>query len=306
MGTGQERYLKYWKASLKGLLGWSEEQVVDWAKQFAQDLHDMEYDFYRQDPISYIIPFLVPEEMRKTLSQRDLAIVHSRIWIAVRGDHPWTMIGEPPQDQSPPVEWWRRLREATLAGEARGEVLTDASLDHYDWAAAKKRLKRVLKDWKSSPPGDVDELARKQKEYYLNYWKVCLNKLLGWSEEQILEWARQFDEEMNDYLSMFYHDDPVDYTVPLFVPPQAPWRLSGGRFPKLKHKIHEAITRAANLEWKELPRCDEEQYRLFEAIWLAEQKGEILAPINFAYYDWAAAKERVHAVLREYGLEEGQ
>jgi hypothetical protein len=305
MAPKRDEYLKFWRVSLKQLLGWSEEQISEWTEQFEQDLRDLEYEFVRQDPLAYIIPAVIPAEIQEKMSPGKLAKLHEEIRSAITGNPTIAMLRDLPDDQLPPLNWWTRLQDTISLGEQKGEILGNSNLDHFDWDAARKRVQDVLEK-AALHPGDPPRWKLgergKQQNSYLKYWKACLKKLLGWSEAQILEWAKQFEREMGDGSMFFYHEDPVYYIVPLFVPPEAHYCLSPKDLRNLERKIELVIQRdPMRVKFEEL--SGEEPGFVLEGIRLAQQRGEVLAPVNFDYYDWDAAKERIRTVLKEYGLQ---
>jgi hypothetical protein len=54
---------------------------------------------------------------------------------------------------------------------------------------------------------------------YFSYWKNGLKTILGWSDQQIEEWAEQFKGDLNAEDSLFFHFNPGDYLVPVLVSP---------------------------------------------------------------------------------------
>jgi len=175
-------------------------------------------------------------------------------------------------------------------------------LDYYDWDAARKRVKTVLQGEVVSLDGN----PTKEQEYYIKHWKVVLSKLLGWSDDKVLEWAKQFEAEVGDVNSLFYHQGPIYYLVPLFVPRRAYDSLSPRDLRKLQEELEFAIMRnPKTIKFEDLSngeRPSEDPFRFVKIIRSAQQKGELLAPVNFDYYDWEAAKERIRTVLRHNGL----
>jgi hypothetical protein len=310
MSLKREDFMKFWRVSLRGLLGWSDDQVSDWAKQFEQDLKDLEYEFVRQDPISYIIPMIIPAEMQKRMSPGKLGQLYLDIYMAITGDPTMAMSKDLPDDELPPANWCRELRDKISLGKQRGEILGSDNLDYFNWDAARKRVQHVLDEagldpndpprWRLGDPG-------KEQGHYIKYWKAILKKLLEWSDIQVLEWVKQFENDMGDVYGEFYREEPAYYVVGLFVPPEAYHCLSPKDLRKLQWKIQFAITRNPKTVEFEPPRGGweaEGSMEIFEAVRLAQERGELLHPANFHYYDWDAAKERIRAVLKEYGLQE--
>ncbi len=109
------------------------------------------------------------------------------------------------------------------------------------------------------------------KDYYLRTWKLVLGELLGWSPEQVREWARaHHEDDLNGNGSFFYHEDAVDHIVWLLVPDQLRERLVGLPRVELKQKLIAAIAHYGS------------------------------QPLWDAPYDWQAAKARIEATISEY------
>src|SRR5262249_32013359 len=160
-----------------------------WIKQFDQDLRDLEFDFVRHDPIAYIIPCVIPPEIQEGLLSIESAILYNKVRSAITGDPTISMMENLPGDKLPPATWWKELKQRIQLGEQKGEVLGKTNLDHFDWEAARKRVRHVLERFTLHRD---EQGASHAGEYYMNYWKVGLKKLLGWSDKQILEWAKQY------------------------------------------------------------------------------------------------------------------
>ncbi|HEU5400232.1 MAG TPA: hypothetical protein VFU86_02680 [Terriglobales bacterium] len=115
----------------------------------------------------------------------------------------------------------------------------------------------------------VQEQVLDNRDFYLRYWTLVFDELLGWSEAQTRKWARKWDDDLNGRKgSMFYHEDPYYYALPVVIheslpPAQAEARRSMALFTDVLRAI---------------------QSHGSEPIWLSP-------------YDWDAARERVNAVL---------
>lgn len=60
---------------------------------------------------------------------------------------------------------------------------------------------------------------RSMKDHpYYKTWELCLTNLLGWSEEQVYSWAKQWEPQMNRTEDMFYHEEPTWYISYLLLP----------------------------------------------------------------------------------------
>ncbi len=53
------------------------------------------------------------------------------------------------------------------------------------------------------------------RDYYLRYWHLLFENLLGWPEAKTTEWAATWDDELNGRKgSFFYHEDVYYYALP--------------------------------------------------------------------------------------------
>lgn len=146
------------------------------------------------------------------------------------------------------------------------------------------------------------------KQIYLSVWKKALTVLLGWSEDQIERWSECYRRDLDDPDSMFYHEPPLYYVVPLLIPRRLAWRLSHRDEMRLFERLMSALEGG---DWTGLPpelaRLKEEM-PLFEWLPLFEvYRQELLRTnvwlneLNVDAYDWSAAKRRVEKILEEYG-----
>jgi hypothetical protein len=108
------------------------------------------------------------------------------------------------------------------------------------------------------------------RDHYLRYWSILFGELLGWTESDTHDWAKRWDNEMNDrVLSFFYHEDVYYYAAPQIL-------VSSG----LATLVHDTLL----------------QRRIEDAI----QKGHS-SPIWGSPCDWDLVRERVNAVLQPFG-----
>jgi hypothetical protein len=57
------------------------------------------------------------------------------------------------------------------------------------------------------------------KAHYTEEWQLVLSTLLGWSESKVLQWAKQYEDNLNgQHGLMFYHETSFYYIAPLLVP----------------------------------------------------------------------------------------
>lgn len=97
-------YLQIWREMLSALLGWSDEQVMQWVRETKklQYMADPEDIFFHETPQYWIIPVLVPDELRRRLSAADVRNVEVRILGAFNDSHHY---------EFPPGTDWLPFRE---------------------------------------------------------------------------------------------------------------------------------------------------------------------------------------------------
>ena len=108
------------------------------------------------------------------------------------------------------------------------------------------------------------------KAYYAS-WVRILEEFLGWTETRVLKWAVQFETLLNNQNSLLYREHSPLYLTPLLVPASVKAKLNPYDLMVFRERLAGAI-HADDLS------CE-----------FADE------------YDWKAAKERVDAVLAEYG-----
>jgi|ERR1041385_952471 hypothetical protein len=116
-----------------------------------------------------------------------------------------------------------------------------------------------------------NELTSQVGRHYLEAWRKIVPTFLGWSDEKVLSWAEKWKDDMNDPGAGFYNRTPIEYVVPLFIPETLKARLSISEAYNLRHRIQGAVDSGDSF---------------------------IARKPNF---DCEAARERVEAILREYG-----
>jgi hypothetical protein len=108
------------------------------------------------------------------------------------------------------------------------------------------------------------------KNRYLKIWKIVLGKLLGWSEEQVLEWAeKKHKDDLEGKSCWFDHECPCYYISTLFIPHEKLKMINPGDLYKLNTRLYQAIHR----------------------------KGQM--PCCTSPYDWNAARMRINKILSE-------
>jgi hypothetical protein len=110
------RYLRAWSNILSVFLGWTKERIDRWASTWEEGLNSSASEikgwFYHETAEYYVVPFLIPDTLRRRLTPIEL-------------NH----LGE-------------RLQRAITLGNSRIEFADD-----YDWYAAKGRVEAVLGEY---------------------------------------------------------------------------------------------------------------------------------------------------------------
>ena len=78
-------YIWYWKRALGALLGWSEQQVEEWAQQFAADMTGPDVMFYTMGPAEYILDFLIPAPAAGGPTGERLLTLEGKVLDAIQG-----------------------------------------------------------------------------------------------------------------------------------------------------------------------------------------------------------------------------
>jgi hypothetical protein len=112
------------------------------------------------------------------------------------------------------------------------------------------------------------------RDFYLRYWVLLFAELLGWTKEETLEWAHQWDDDLNgrNGFSWFYHEDAYYYVLPVVV---------SKSISTDSRDTHHRITLCEEI-------CNAIRSHASEPIWLSP-------------YDWDAARARVNAILSKVG-----
>jgi hypothetical protein len=60
----------------------------------------------------------------------------------------------------------------------------------------------------------VQEPINASRDYYIRYWAILFEELLGWTEAQSRDWALRWDDELNGRTDgLFYHEDIYYYVL---------------------------------------------------------------------------------------------
>ena len=115
-------------------------------------------------------------------------------------------------------------------------------------------------------------LTNDTAQMYLDYWLIAFAKLLGWSEDRTIDWARALEADLNDENSLLYRELPS----------------------------HEASLQLLPAEFRSGQRTQPDPLRLAsrleDAFCMRDYSATALAS-----YDWEAAAARIDSVLAEYG-----
>lgn len=118
---------------------------------------------------------------------------------------------------------------------------------------------------------------REEYEQYIKWWSTALAELLLWSDTEVAEWIR--DRRSRDarlfFLSSVLHETPAYYIVDELIP--------------------DSLS-------EEIAARDAESYAQFAGrVELAIEDHRNLAFYADAETDWASCRDRVNAVLGEFG-----
>ena len=72
---------------------------------------------------------------------------------------------------------------------------------------------------------------------YRAVWKQMFSDILGWSEPEVLAWAKKYDDYLKDPEDIFYHADPPYWAVSAFVPAKLNQRLSADQRRRLMNEL---------------------------------------------------------------------
>ncbi len=116
------------------------------------------------------------------------------------------------------------------------------------------------------------DLDNYNKQYYLSVWKEMLKEFLGWSEVDVIHWAKETwtEEVLDNPDDIFYHQTPQYWITYLLIPASLKTRLSS-------------------------EECIEFEQRLLLAF---KDKHHYNFPEDT---DWRPYKARIEQILSEYG-----
>jgi hypothetical protein len=119
------------------------------------------------------------------------------------------------------------------------------------------------------------QFEQKKRETFAA-WAKILGELLGWSVSQADAWTMRYDEFITDYYATFRHETLVYYLIPALIPESLRTRLEPHDMTILESRIQHAIEHMGG-------------FPAAKAI------------VRDNTYDWAAARDRLQAILAEYG-----
>jgi hypothetical protein len=118
----------------------------------------------------------------------------------------------------------------------------------------------------------VQDPIEDNKQFYLRTWTLVLGELLGWSENQVRQWAREHHEDGLDGKDLFfYHEEAEKYILGLIVPLSLREQIGFRNYQLVIQRVREAIVRYGS------------------------------SPLWLSPYDWGAARARINWLLGEYG-----
>jgi hypothetical protein len=109
----QKYYLRVWKASLAGLLGWSEHEIGDWIQTNCSSWAEGYAVYVHEPPEFWVIPALIPNSLRERIGAAEIAKLKREILTAI-------------DEQNP--KWFS---------------------PEYDWCSARLRINHVLSRYKA-------------------------------------------------------------------------------------------------------------------------------------------------------------
>lgn len=130
---------------------------------------------------------------------------------------------------------------------------------------------------------DVEDSRR----IYLRTWVAGLRALLGWPPERTLEWAEKWSDDLRDRSMRFYHDQPEYWMIHTLIPE---WLMEKFRSDR------RAGRDPGDYSYADLHK------RLINAI-LVDEHREFKFVEEYDDRDWAEARRRVRAVLRDFGAD---
>lgn len=147
--TMKAEYIVLWMKTLEVMLHWSKDRVLAWAKQYQQGLDGHDLWFYHEDPLHYIIPLLIPDQLKLRLQPTELYQLQDQLRQAL-GAASSPLLPEAltaAQQQLPLEQWLPLFSSYSQEAVARGEWLSATNMDRYDWQAARLRVEQVLRQY---------------------------------------------------------------------------------------------------------------------------------------------------------------
>jgi hypothetical protein len=231
-------FIDFWKRFLHTTLGWSEARTMKWAERHKWWLTDGVVGHYYLGPAYFVVELVIPDQLRYRLE----------------------------------IDWLSVIDEVFRAIDDNGRCRQP----DYDFAAAKAHVQKVLAKYDAALPHwdhditDSEEAAKARAPCFLRFWANILGETLGWSHSDVLEWARQYEDDLEGRGNpFFFHEGPAFDITLLLIPERLKRSLPRYHLAQLNDRLLEVIT---SLRY--------ESYR---------------------NYDFKAAKKLIEKVLAEYG-----
>jgi hypothetical protein len=111
-----KQYYSVWSAVWRALCNWDSERINRWAQRFANAMHGPSPFFFHESALSYVVGFLIPENVSATTRGSDLIPILTEL-------------------------------ERELSG---GDPRCEMEVSSFDWNAAASRVDAVLAKYGSS------------------------------------------------------------------------------------------------------------------------------------------------------------
>jgi len=130
---------------------------------------------------------------------------------------------------------------------------------------------------------DIEDSRR----IYLRTWVTGLRALLGWPPERTLKWAEKWSDDLRDRRMWFYHRQPEYWMISPLIPE---WLMEKFRSDRWEGRD------PGDYSYIDL------RMRLHHAI-MADEHRKFKFTEEYDDRDWAEARHRVRAVLRDFGAD---
>ena len=110
-------YWRFWHAGLRGLLGWSDERISQWAERFRHPLNDAHSPLFNYTAANIMAQVLIADELRQRISNEGRLDLEKKIEDALN-------------------------KPDAFPEEAK----------NYDWQSARERIQRILREYGNNLP----------------------------------------------------------------------------------------------------------------------------------------------------------